>query len=529
MSADAVVIGSGPNGLVAANLLADAGWQVVLLEAEDTVGGAVRSDSAVHPGFVHDTYSSYYPLALGSPIMRGLDLERHGVEWCHAPAVAGTPFRDGDWALQHRDREVTAAGLDALAPGDGAAYLAVCAAWDRVGEQVVEALLSPFPPVRPGLSTLARLPAAGGLSFARHMGGSLRSLVDDRFRGDGAKMLFTGNAAHADIPMDQLGSGLLGLVLTMLGQLVGYPAPRGGSGMLSRALADRFTSRGGTLRTGTRVVEVVVLDGRASAVRTEDGELVEAGKAVLADVSAPALYGKLVDPAHLPGRVRRGMRRFAWDPGTVKVDWALDGPVPWAQPPAAVPGTVHLAESVDEVLRWQHEIARDAVPSRPFLLLGQMAAADPSRAPAGGEALYAYTHVPQHTRSDAGADGVAAITGSWDHDDAERMADRMQDRIEEYAPGFAGRILARRVLGPRELQAGDANLVNGALNGGTAMLRQQLLLRPAPGLGRAETPVRGLFQAYASAHPGGGVHGAPCSKAARAALAHDRLHRLVRR
>jgi phytoene dehydrogenase-like protein len=214
------------------------------------------------------------------------------------------------------------------------------------------------------------------------------------------------------------------------------------------------------------------------------------------------------------------MEHFEWDPGTVKVDFALSGPVPWAATPAAAPGTVHIAESIDEIRQNGAHLAAGAVPATPFLLCGQMAAADPSRAPEGAESLWLYTHVPHHTTSDAG-DGD--ITGRWDSSDVERMADRMQARIEAYAPGFGDRILARRALGPRELEARDENLVGGAVNGGTANLHQQLVFRPVPGLGRAETPVAGLFLASASAHPGGGVHGACGSNAARAALAHDRL------
>ena len=521
---DAVVIGSGPNGLVAANLLIDAGWSVLVLEAQQTLGGAVQSDSAVHPDYVHDTFSAFYPLAHGSPTICGLGLDKYGLEWAHAPATFGTPFADGRWALQHHDKQDTAASLDALCPGDGDAYLDLVRIWERIGDQIVGSLLSPFPPVKHGLGAALRVPSAGGLSLVRTMLAPLRSMVDERFRGVEAKMLFGGNAVHADIAMDAPGSGLMGLLLVMLGQTVGYPVPVGGAGRLTQALANRFTAQGGEIQLGTRVVEVLVKDRRATGVRTEDGDVVEAGRAVLADVSAPALYGGLVHPDHLPSRVRAKMADFEWDPGTIKVDWAMSGPVPWASKSPVDPGTVHLAESIDEIAQAQLEIKNEAVPARPFLLIGQMAVADPGRAPAGGEALWAYTHVPHTTRSDAGDGG---ITGRWDRDDCERMADRMQARLEAFAPGFADRVVARRVLGPRDMQELDENLVNGALNGGTSNLHQQLVFRPVPGLGRAETPVKALYLASASAHPGGGVHGACGSNAARAALAHHRVRSVV--
>jgi phytoene dehydrogenase-like protein len=217
------------------------------------------------------------------------------------------------------------------------------------------------------------------------------------------------------------------------------------------------------------------------------------------------------------------MRGFQLDPSTVKVDWALDGPIPWASAPPHAPGTFHVAVSVAEMTEALSQVASGMVPANPFMLAGQMTTADPSRSPAGTESCWAYSHVPQQTAGDAG-DGD--ITGAWDHDDCERYADRMQARIERIAPGFASRIIARRVLGPRELEARDANLIGGAINGGTSQLHQELVLRPLPGLGRAETPVRGLFLGSASAHPGGGVHGAPGMNAARAALAQYRLDRL---
>jgi len=516
---DAAVIGSGPNGLVAANLLADEGWDVLVLEAQPSVGGAVRSDSAVHPDYVHDTFSSFYPFVAASPVMQALRLERYGVEWSHAPAVVGTPFREGPWALLHHDAEETARSLEEFAAGDGEAYLDLVQAWHRVGERLMGAMLDPFPPVRSGLGLLARLPTVGGLGFARMLVSPLRALVDTRFRGDGAKMLFGGNAVHADIPMDAPGSGAFGLIMVMLGQDLGFPVPRGGAGRLSQALVDRLTQRGGRVRRSCRVTRIDVRRGRAVGVRTADGEAVQVRKAVLADVSAPALYGGLVDRADLPDRVLRRMGRFEWDPGTVKVDWALDGPVPWATPPAAQPGTVHLAESVSELAQAQLDTANGVVPGRPFLVVGQMATSDPVRAPAGAESLWAYTHIPQEFRADGG-DG--SITGRWDHDDVERMADRVQAQVEQYAPGLASRVVARRVLGPRELEAADENLRRGALNGGAASIHQQLVFRPYPGNGRPATPVRGLFLASASAHPSGGVHGACGANAARDALAHDR-------
>lgn len=519
-ASDAVVIGSGPNGLVAANLLADAGWDVVVLEAQDEVGGAVRSGEDVHPGYVHDTFSSFYPLAAVSPTIRGLGLERHGLSWARSPAVVGTPFQDGSWALLHDSPEQTAAELDAAAPGDGEAWLETCRVWRAIGEHLVGALLTPFPPVRHGLGALARLRRAGGPAFLRTLVSPARTLAEQTFTGRAARILLAGNAGHADIPMDAPGSGFMGWFLIMMGQHVGYPVPIGGAGALTQAMARRLEAKGGTVRLGTRAARIEVRGGRAVGVVTEAGERIPVRRAVVADVAAPALYGGLVPWADLPSRTRRGMARFEWDPATVKVDWALSGPVPWAGPPSRDPGTVHLAESVDELAETGAQIAARAVPARPFLLLGQMATADASRAPAGAESVWAYTHVPHEAVHDAG-DG--SIRGTWDDDDVERMADRMQARIEHYAPGFGSKVVARRVLGPRQMEALDENLRGGALNGGTASLQQQLIFRPVPGLGRAETPVRGLYLGSASAHPGGGVHGACGSNAARAALAHDRL------
>ena len=519
---DAVVVGSGPNGLVAANLLADAGWSVLVLEAQPSYGGAVRSDTEVHPDFVHDTFSAFYPLAAASPTVQSLGLEQHGLVWRQAPAVLGHVFSDGGWALLHHDRFRTADGFPEQADRD--AWLRLCHLWDRLGPDLVGALLTPFPPVRHGAPLVVRAARAGGLQLARMLVSPASDLAESWFRGRAPRALLLGNAGHADIPMQSPGSGLFGVILSMLGQSVGFPVPEGGAQRLSDALVARLESRGGEVRCGQEVVQVVVDDGRASAVHTADGCRVEARRAVVADVVAPRLYGGLVAPADLPARVVRGMRDFRLDPGTVKVDFALSGPVPWAVAPDPAPGTVHVSPSPDALARSLGQVAAGEAPSEPFLLMGQMTTTDPTRAPAGTESCWIYSHVPQRVASDAGGVG-GTVRGVWDADDRERFADRMQDQVERVAPGFGERVLARRVLGPRELEARNANLVGGAVNGGTSQIHQQLVFRPVPGWGRAETGIRGLYLASASAHPGGGVHGAAGSNAARAALAHDRLRR----
>ena len=521
-----MVVGAGPNGLVAANHLVDRGWSVLVLEAQPDVGGAVASDRGVHPDFVHDTFSAFYPLTAVSRAIQGFGLERHGLRWTHAPAVLGHHLPSGEWAILHRDREVTAGLLDAQHPGDGEAWLGLCARWDRIGDAIVGALLTPFPPVRPGLSALARLRSVGGLGFVRELLTPVADLGRQRFGGAAPRILLAGNAGHADIPLSAPGSGLMGLLLTMLGQTVGFPAPVGGAGVLAQALAGRLRSAGAEIHCASEVTAIEVSGGRAVAGRSATGERYAARHAVIADVSAPSLYGRLLPADALPRRTREGMRSFELDPGTVKVDWALSGPVPWRVPPPYDPGTFHVADSLEQMSEALHQVGSRTIPAAPFLLAGQMTTTDPTRSPAGTESLWAYTHVPQRVERDAG-DGT--VRGVWDEGDCERFADRMQARVEALAPGFGAQVLARRVLGPRELEARDANLVGGAINGGTAQLHQQLVFRPVPGLGRAETPVRGLYLGSAAAHPGGGVHGACGTNAARAAVAHRRARFLVRR
>ncbi|MEV6202465.1 NAD(P)/FAD-dependent oxidoreductase [Streptomyces sp. NPDC051771] len=512
---DAIVIGAGPNGLVAANLLADAGWSVEVLESQPEPGGAVRSDRGVHPDYVSDLFSAFYPLAAASPVIASLGLDREGLAWSHAPRVLAHPMADGRCAVLDRLPHDTAAGLEEFAPGDGAAWTELCGVWDLLGPDIVRGLFTPFPPLVPASRLLGGIRRAGGMGLVRRLLLPVRRLGKEEFGAEAGALLLAGNALHADLPPEAAGSGGFGWLMSMLGQHHGFPVPVGGAGALTAALIRRLERRGGAVRCGTPVVEVAVRGGRAVGVRTAGGERVPARRAVLADVSAPALYGSLVGEQHLPDRLLRDLRRFQWDFATFKVDWALDSRVPWTAPQAATAGTVHLADGIDGLTAFAAQIAMGLVPEDPFLVFGQMTAADATRSPTGTESAWAYTHLPHEITGDAGGQ---RLTGHWEGGESEAMADRMEEVVERYAPGFRARILRRRVLAPPTLEAMDANLRGGALNGGTAALHQQLVFRPVPGTGRPETPVKGLFLASASAHPGGGVHGAPGANAARAAL-----------
>lgn len=520
---DAVVVGAGHNGLVAANLLADAGWDVLVLEAQPVPGGAVRSAPLTRPGFVHDVFSAFYPLAAASPVFSRLQLERYGLRWCRAPLVLAHPGRDGSCAVLSTDLDETAASLDSFALGDGKAWRRLYALWERVGPMFLHALLSPFPPIRPAARMAATLGPRGLLRFARHSLLPVRRMAEEEFAGAGGGLLLAGNALHTDLAPESAASGLFGWLLCCLGQAHGFPVPEGGAGRLVAALVRRLEARGGEVRCNTPVVRIDVRRQRVVSVTTADGQTVPVRRAVLADVGAPALYRQLVAAEHLSPVMLDDIRRFQYDAATFKVDWALGGPVPWSAEPAARAGTVHVAESMDALTEFASQLARGLIPARPFLVFGQMNVADPTRSPAGTETGWAYTHVPQQVRGDA----AGTLEGRWDASEAEAFADRMEAEVEALAPGFRDLILDRHLLTPRSLEEADANLAGGALNGGTAQLHQQLVFRPTPGLGRPETSIRGLYLASASAHPGGGVHGAPGANAARAALAAVRARQAV--
>ncbi len=501
--ADAVVIGAGPNGLVAANALTDAGWDVILLEANEDVGGAVRSAEVTEPGFTTDLFSAFYPLAAASPVIRGLDLQDHGLRWVKAPAVLGHALPDGRAVVLHDDPAHTAASVAQFAAGDGQAWLDLFAQWQRVRDPLLDALFTPFPPLWSALKVLRTLGGRGSLDFARMAVSPVRGFTREQFAGEGAALLLAGNSLHSDLTPDAGGSAIFGYLLAMLGQDVGFPVPQAGAGQLAAALARRAQSQGARIETGQRVTGIDVVGGSATAVHTHDRAIV-ARKAILADVSAPALYRELLPAAAVPAGFLRELRRFQWDNSTLKVNWALRQPIPWRNRALAGAGTVHLGVDNDGLVRYAADLSTNTMPSDPFVLLGQMTTTDPLRSPAGTESVWAYTHLPQSLHADAGA--------------LQQQVERVEEAIEVVAPGFREAVIARHVQNPLDMQASDANLVGGAINGGTAALHQQLFFRPTVGLGRPETPIEGLYLASASAHPGGGVHGACGWNAALSAL-----------
>ncbi|GAB6899630.1 phytoene desaturase family protein [Kineosporia succinea] len=515
---DAVVIGAGPNGLVAASALADAGWDVLVLEAQDEIGGAVRSGSLwpESPETTSDLFSAFYPLAAASPVIKRLSLEQHGLTWVQAPSVIAH-VADADeerCAVVHRDPARTAEALDADAPGDGDSWLRLFEQWQRLRDPLLDALFTPFPPVRSGAKLLWRAGAHDTLDLARIAAAPVIRLTQEWFRGEHGKLLVSGNAMHADVPMEAPGSGIFGWLLVMLAQDVGFPVPQGGSGMLTKAMARRAQSAGARIDVGENVVSVGVRGGRATSVRTASGREVAVRRAVLADVDAPRLFNEMVGAEHLPERLRRDLARFEWDLPTVKVNWLVEGGIPWRAEAARTAGTVHFGTGLSGLSRWSSDLASGREPDELFALLGQMTTADPTRSPSGTESVWAYTHLPREKYDDAHAGQVATA---------------MDARLEELAPGFRDRVRHRTVQHPSDLQASNGNLYRGAINGGTAQLHQQLVFRPATGLGRPETVIDGLYLAGASTHPGGGVHGACGWIAARSALAAEgRLGRPVK-
>jgi phytoene dehydrogenase-like protein len=506
---DAVVIGAGHNGLVAANLLADAGWDVVVLEATGTPGGSVRSAQVTSPGYLSDLCSAFYPLAAAdrSPLS-ALELDRYGLSWRHAPEVLAHLLPDGRAAVLHRDPRRTAESVADFSPGDGERWLTAYTQWRKLSAGLLAGVFTPFPPVAAGARLLRRLGPAGALRLARQFLLPARVLGGELFVGEGAALLLAGCALHTDLSPDEAGSGAYGWLLAMVGQEYGFPVAAGGAQRITDALVARLRERGGRIEYGVRTDRVLTARGRAMGVVSAGGRYWRASRAVLADVPAPALYLDLVGAERLPPGLVADLAHFRWDGATVKVDWALNAPMPWKNPAAAGAGTLHLGVDLNGLTRYAASLACDELPPEPFLLIGQMTTADPSRSPTGTESLWGYTHLPRRPH--------------WAADEIMTHVARMEAVLEQYAPGFGRLVVGRHVAGPAELAAENPSLVGGAIGGGTSAPYQQLFFRPVPGLGRADTPVDRLYLASASAHPGGGVHGAPGANAARAALARDR-------
>jgi phytoene dehydrogenase-like protein len=504
---DAVVIGAGHNGLVAAATLADAGWDVLVLEAQAEPGGAVKS-AELFPGYVSDLYSAFYPLSVASPALRALHLEDHGLRWSHAPAVVGhaRSADDDDAAVIYHEIDRTADDLGRRQRGDGDRWCELHEQWLRIKEPLLSALFSPFPPVRGLVGLLRKLGTADALRLAHRLLLPAGVMAEQLFDGDAARLLLLGNAMHADVPIDAPGSGVMGYLLIMMAQDGGWPVPVGGAGQLAAALVNRARSAGAHIECSRPVDGIEVRGGRAVAVHTADGATVRVRRAVIADTSAPRLYGSLLPPHAVPDAVLRDMEHFVWDTPVLKVNYALDSPIPWRSKSLNEAGTVHLGADHDGLIRWMADLNTATLPEHPFMLFGQMTTADPTRSPAGTESAWAYTHLPR---------GVA------DDDSAEQVAQAVDRVLEEHAPGFTGHVVGKTIQRPSDLEGSDANLHGGAVNGGTSQLYQQLIFRPTPGFGRAETPVQNVYLGSAGAHPGGGVHGVCGRNAARAALAGD--------
>jgi phytoene dehydrogenase-like protein len=496
---DAVVIGAGPNGLTAAATLARHGWDVLVLEAKQRPGGAVYSEPLTLPGYLHDVGAAFFPFADESPAFRFLDLTGAGLEWGNARRESCHPAPDGTSATISRDIEESVQSFGV----DGPAWRRL-AEWRRdMGERLVATLLAPLPGIGPawrlGVANMVRLalrglPSTGGFS-RRH------------FQTEAARRIVPGLALHADLGPDDFGGAGLGLVLALMAAGSGFRVPRDGARAITHALLRRLEEAGGKIQLGTRVERVLVRERRAVAVRTQQGEEIAVRRAVIADVGPPALFLKMLEERDTTWWLRTRIRRFRYAWGTFKMDWALSAPVPWLSSEARESAVVHAGDSLADLSAFTRQVRAGQLPDNPYLVIGQQSLVDPGRAPSGCHTLWAYSHVP------------SVVEGGWGQH-KEAFADRVERRLEGLAPGFRPLILGRHIATPADLEAMDENLVGGDLGGGSSQFDQQLIFRPAFPYFRYRTPVRGLYLASASTHPGGGVHGACGFNAAHAAL-HD--------
>jgi phytoene dehydrogenase-like protein len=503
---DALVVGSGPNGLTAAITLAEHGRSVLVLEGAERPGGAVITEELTLPGFRHDTWSSVYPAGAASPAFERMPLERHGLRWIQPPVCMAHVLDGGRAGALSRDVQETAESLDRLHPGDGGRWAELVGPYVANFDAVRRTLLSGFPPLRGPLAMLRGLGPRGMLDFARLMLMPAAALAHEIFRGPDARAWLYGSAMHGDVPPHGAGSAIAAVYLNLLGHGVGWPSPEGGAGRLSEALVGYLEELGGRVRTGARVRGVEVSGGRVGGVVLEDGERMEAGLVVAA--VAPQGLLALTDGA-LPEPYAGALRRFRYGPSTLKVDWALSAPIPWEAPDARRAGTIHVGGSEDEVVR--ATAPGGATPAeRPFMLCGQQSVHDPTRAPPGKHTAWAYIHGPHDL--------------DWPAE-RDRCVERMEAQLERFAPGFRELVLARHVQTPGDLERRNPNLVHGDVGGGSYTL-DQVVFRPS--LVPYRTGVQGLYLGSASTFPGGAVHGAPGRAAARMAVAESRLRGAVR-
>ncbi len=465
---DAVVVGSGPNGLSAAVALAKAGLCVAVFEACETIGGGTRSLPLTLPGFVHDVCSAIHPLALASPFFSKLPLENFGLEWIHPEIPLAHPFDDGRAASLERGIEATAATLE---KEDQEAYraliLPLAEKWELIGEDLLGPLRVPKSPF-------------AMLKFALQAIRPAASLARGKFKGEKAKGFFAGLAAHSVQPLEHPLTGAFGLLLAILGHRFGWPMPKGGSQKIADSLAAYFQSLGGKIFTGASVDSL--------------GELPKS-PAVFLDVT-PSQAVRLAGP-RFPGRYVKKLQRFRYGPGVFKMDWALNGPIPWRAEACRKAGTVHIGSSLEEIARGEKEVWQGIHPEKPYVLLAQQSLFDPTRAPAGKQTAWAYCHVP--------------------HASFQDMSRQIEDQIERFAPGFKDQILAKNVRTASQFEAYNPNCIGGDITGGVQDV-WQLFSRPAGLFEPYATPNSGIYFCSSSSPPGGGVHGMCGYHAARCAL-----------
>ncbi len=455
---DAIVIGSGPNGLAAAIVLAQAGRAVLVVEAKETIGGGMRTQELTLPGFAHDVCSAIHPLGYASPFFRTLPLEEYGLRWVHPPVAVAHPLDDGSALLLERSIEETASTLW----GDAGAYRHLLTPLVKNVDAISAAFLGPL---RPAMLRAPLAIAPFGLAALC----SAEVLGRLWFRGERARALLAGLCAHSMLPLDSIASAAPGLMLALAGHVEGWPLPRGGSQNLANALAAYFQALGGEIQTGYEVTDI--------------DELPKAG-VVFFDVTPRQLVR--IAGKRLPEGYKRQLQRYRYGPGSFKIDYALDGPIPWRARDCFLAGTVHLGGTFEEIALSERQVSQGVAPERPYVLVAQQSLFDATRAPEGKHTAWVYCHVPHGSTFD--------------------MTERIEQQIERFAPGFQQRVLARAISAPADLERYNANYIGGDINGGAQDILQ-LFTRPVARLNPYSTPARDIFICSSATPPGGGVHG----------------------